>query len=243
MSKIPLVLLHGIFGGLSNWEGIIPFLPPTCQPIPLELPFFSEEKDLSSVTAVIEYVQSFIDKEGLKSMVLLGNSIGGHIAARLALDNPQSIKGLILTGSSGLFERSFTKIPGARPDRSWVREKACEVFFDSVHVTEKMVDEIMTTINDRKKARKLLQLAKSAKRDNIADRLKLIQCPTLLIWGKQDLITPPEVAEQFHSLLPNSEIAWIDSCGHAPMMECPKEFTKHLISWCHKYFLTEQAIV
>lgn len=238
--KIPLVLLHGIFGGPSNWEGILPFLPASCQPYPLEIPFFGDEVECSTVPLVTKFVQDFIDKENLKGIIFLGNSIGGHVAVHLAIDNPGRVSGLILAGSSGLFERGFTKIPGTRPSREWVRDRACEIFYDPSHVTEKGVDEIMEIITNRKKGKKLLELVKSAKRDNITEQLKLTHCPVLLVWGRQDSVTPPDVAEQFHTLLPNSELAWIDKSGHAPMIEQPEEFVKLMLAWCHRHFLTEE---
>ena len=71
---------------------------------------------------------------------------------------------------------------------------------------------------------KIIALAKSAIRNNLGEELGQIQVPTLLIWGKNDNVTPPFVAEEFHKLIPNSELAFIDKCGHAPMMEVPNAF-------------------
>ena len=58
--------------------------------------------------------------------------------------------------------------------------------------------------------------------------------PTCLIWGRNDTITPPEVAEDFNKLIENSELFWIDKCGHAPMMEHPQEFNRILKEWLDK---------
>ena len=60
--------------------------------------------------------------------------------------------------------------------------------------------------------------------------------PTCLIWGENDSVTPPDVAEEFHKLLPNSELYWLDKCGHAPMMERPNEFNILLEKWLKKHF-------
>ncbi|MDY6912811.1 MAG: alpha/beta hydrolase [Chloroflexota bacterium] len=229
--SVPLVMLHGLFGGPENWEGVIPSLPQTGQPMALRLPFFDEGAGLNNVSAVTNYVQECLDEIGFDRMVLMGNSLGGHVAALLALRMPEQVCGLVLTGSGGLFERGFTKVPGSRPRREWIRSKVSEVFHGQFHATEAMVDRVVNVISDRRKARILIQLAKSAKRDKITDRLKLITCPTLLIWGRQDQITQREVAEEFHSNISTSDLIWLDECGHAPMMEHPIEFAYQVNQW------------
>jgi pimeloyl-ACP methyl ester carboxylesterase len=78
---------------------------------------------------------------------------------------------------------------------------------------------------------KTLTIAKSAIRHNMAKDLPKMHVPTCIIWGKQDKVTPPEVAEEFKKLLPNSELYWIDKCGHAAMMEEPDQFNDLLFNW------------
>ena len=74
-------------------------------------------------------------------------------------------------------------------------------------------------------------MAKSAIRHNMANELPKMNTPTAIIWGKQDSVTPPNVAEEFNTLLPDSNLYWIDKCGHAPMMEHPEEFNTTLQQW------------
>src|SRR3546814_8311710 len=81
---------------------------------------------------------------------------------------------------------------------------------------------------------KILAMAKSAIRHNMSKELQHIHVPVSLIWGRDDRVTPPEVAEEFHTLLPNSELAWIDQCEHAPMMEQPEAFNNHLSEFLKK---------
>ena len=235
--KIPLVILHGVFGGSENYEAINPFLPENCQPLPLDIPFFEENTELTTIPSLIEYVKNYLNEKKFERVVLLGHSLGGHLGSILATEMPERILGLILSGSGGLFEKGFTKVPGSRPQREWVREKAAEVFQDPSHVTEKMIDMIMEVVTNRKKGLKLLHLAKSAKRDNVLEKLSLIRCPTLMIWGRLDRITPPEVALQFHKQIPHSKLFWIENCGHAAMMEYPEEFARILSDWWNKTFL------
>ena len=97
-----------------------------------------------------------------------------------------------------------------------------------------MVDEVYEIVNNRLKAIKIIALAKSAIRNNLGEELSQIKMPTLLIWGNNDIITPPFVAREFNKLIPNSELHFIDHCGHAPMMEVPGEFNKILHSFLQK---------
>lgn len=234
-------MIHGLLGKLSNWECIIPFLPKTSQPVIARLPLFDEDTNLKNVDDVLDYAQQYLEKSGLENMVLMGNSFGAHLAALLALRIPQKVAGIVLISSGGIAVRgfTFTRVPGARPPRAWVRKKASEVFHNPSNITDEIVDYVMEIISDRRKARKLLSLAKSIKRANITERIKDIQCPALLVWGKQDQITPPEIAEQFHKQIPNSELVWIDECGHAPMIEHPQKFCQKLNDWWEKKFFSK----
>ena len=90
-------------------------------------------------------------------------------------------------------------------------------------------------MNNRLKALKIISLARSAIKHNLGDELNTITVPTCLIWGLNDTITPPMVAEEFQKLIPNSEVHWIDKCGHAPMMEVPVEFNKILDGFLSRY--------
>lgn len=234
--KIPLIMLHGLLGRPDNWQPVIPFLPKNSHPIIIHLPLFDEDMNLKNVDDVLDYLQQYLEKSGLDRVVVMGNSFGGHLAALLSLRLPQKVSAIVLTASGGLAERGFARVPGTRPQKEWIREKAAEIFYSPSHVTDEVVDDVMGIILDRKKARTLLSLAKSVKRENIKERLNNIHCPTLLVWGKQDKITPPEVAEEFHAQIPHSELVWIDKCGHAPMMEHPKEFSKQLNIWWEKIF-------
>ena len=94
--------------------------------------------------------------------------------------------------------------------------------------TEELVNECFEITNNRLKVIKIIALAKSAIRNNLGEELNQIKQPTCLIWGNNDIITPPFVAKEFNKLIPNSELHFIDKCGHAPMMEVPVEFNKIL---------------
>ena len=77
----------------------------------------------------------------------------------------------------------------------------------------------------------MVKLSRSARRNHLGTRIPEIQAATLLIWGKQDIVTPPEAAEQFMGLLKDPRIVWFDECGHEPMIEKPDLFAKALLDF------------
>jgi pimeloyl-ACP methyl ester carboxylesterase len=220
----PLVLLHGLFGALSNFSDLIEHFRTTHRVIIPILPLYDLNILETSVNGLAKHVQKFVDAMGLNQIHLLGNSLGGHVALVYALKGLGKIKTIILTGSSGLFENGMGETYPKRGDYEFMRKKVELTFYDPAIATKELVDEVFEIVNNRLKVIKIITLAKSAIRHNLGDELKSITIPACLIWGKNDTITPPLVAEEFHKLLPNSELHWIDKCGHAPMMEVPGEF-------------------
>lgn len=220
----PLVLLHGLFGALSNFMDLIEHFRQKYQVIIPMLPLYELNILDTTVNGLAKHVSRFVEARGLNNMHLLGNSLGGHIGLVYTLKHQPKVKTITLTGSSGLFENGMGETYPKRGDYDFVRKKTELTFYDPKMATKQLVDEVFEITNNRLKAIKIISLAKSAIRHNLGDELKDITVPTCLIWGKNDTITPPMVAEEFHQLLPNSELHWIDKCGHAPMMEVPAEF-------------------
>lgn len=224
----PLVLLHGLFGALSNFKGLIEYFKHYNKVVVPMLPLFELDLLHTTVGGLQKYVHRFIEARGYTGVHLLGNSLGGHVALVHVLKHPDKIKSLILTGSSGLFESGMGDTYPKRGDYDYIRKKTEITFYDPATATKELVDEVYDIVNNRIKAIKIISLAKSAIRNNLGDELKQIQKPTLLIWGNNDSITPPFVGREFQRLIPNAELHFIDHCGHAPMMEVPDEFNKIL---------------
>ena len=162
---------------------------------------------------------------------MFGNSLGGHISLVFARDYPKMVEGLVLTGSSGLYENSMGDTFPRRGDYDYIRKKTEEVFFDPKMATKDLVDTVFKIANDRNSVIRLLTMAKSAIRHNMSNDIPHLDFPVCLVWGKQDNVTPPEVAKEFHSLFQRSDLYWIDKCGHSPMWEHPKEFAEILCNW------------
>jgi 2-hydroxy-6-oxonona-2,4-dienedioate hydrolase len=231
----PLVLLHGLFGALSNFKDLIDHFKQTHRVIIPLLPLYDLTLIETSVSGLARYVAKFIEHEKLKNVHLLGNSLGGHIGLVYTLKHLDIIRTVTLTGSSGLFENGMGETYPKRGDYNYVHKKTELTFYDPKVATKELVDEVFSIVNNRLKALKIIALARSAIRHNLGDELQQIKLPVCLIWGKNDTITPPMVAEEFHKLLPNSELHWIDKCGHAPMMEVPAEFNAILSDFLEKH--------
>lgn len=237
----PLVLLHGLFGALSNFKDLIEYFRNYNRVVVPLLPLLDLDILHTSVGGLAKYVHKFLEAMDLKEVNLLGNSLGGHVALVHTLKHPERIKSLILTGSSGLFENGMGDSYPKRGDREYIRKKTELTFYDPKMATDELVDEVYSITNNRMKAIKIIALAKSAIRNNLGEELTQIRQPTLLVWGNNDTITPPFVASEFNKLIPNSELHFVDKCGHAPMMEVPAEFNAILHKFLKK--LNEPATI
>jgi 2-hydroxy-6-oxonona-2,4-dienedioate hydrolase len=224
----PLMLLHGLFGALSNFRALIEHFSKTHKVVVPMLPLLDLDLLHTSVGGLQKYVHRFVEHRGYNNIHLMGNSLGGHVALVHVLKHPEHIKSLILTGSSGLFENGMGDSYPKRGDKEYIRKKTQLTFYDPAMATEDLVNEVFEITNNRLKVIKIIALAKSAIRNNLGEELNLVKQPTCLIWGNNDTITPPFVGKEFNRLIPNSELHFIDKCGHAPMMEVPEEFNRVL---------------
>jgi 2-hydroxy-6-oxonona-2,4-dienedioate hydrolase len=228
----PIIILHGLMGGLSNFEGVMNcFSPKGYRVIIPELPVYTLPVLNTSVKSLSEFLHDFIKHKGLKDVILLGNSLGGHVGLLYTKNHSDFVKGLVITGSSGLYENNLGDGYPKRGDYEYIKKKSQDVFYDPKVATKEIVDEVFESVNDRNKLIRTLALAKSAIRHNMAKELQKMKTPTAIIWGEDDSVTPPNVAEEFNQLLPDSNLYWIEKCGHAPMMEHPDRFNEILEEW------------
>ena len=227
-----IIILHGLMGALSNFGATFEHFSNNGYKVLIpELPLYTLPLIQTNVKNLASYIHDFLAYKKIDSALLLGNSLGGHISLYFTKHYPEKVSALVLTGSSGLYEKAMGDSFPKRGNYEYIAQKAKDVFYDPEVATKELIDDVYATVNDRMKALKTLSIAKSAIRHNMAKDLPKMQLPVCLIWGKQDGVTPPEVANDFHKLLPNSDLFWIDKCGHAAMMERPEEFNKVLHNW------------
>lgn len=234
-SGTPMIFLHGLMGNLSNFQHQVDYFSSRGYEVVIPLlPLYTMPLATTSVSSLTKFVKKFIDHKGYTKVILVGNSLGGHIALLFQKLYPSYLKSIVLSGSSGLYEAAMGNSYPRRGDRDYIAERVRDVFHIKEVATEELIDQVFSTVNDRMKAIKTLAISKSAIRHNMAEDITSFHLPVCLIWGRQDAVTPPEVADKFHELLPNSDLFWIDNCGHAAMMEHPQEFNTIVDEWLKK---------
>jgi pimeloyl-ACP methyl ester carboxylesterase len=223
-----LLLLHGLFGALSNWNSVVGEFQKDFRVIIPLLPIYTMPRRKASVEGLVDFVEEFVADMDLKGMNLLGNSLGGHVALIYTLRFQENVKKLVLTGSSGLFENSLGGSFPKRGDYQYIKERVEYTFYDPNTASKELIDEVFDITCSIPKCLNIVAIAKAAQRQNLAGEIDKITVPTCLIWGLNDTITPPPVAHDFNNLIPNSELWFIDESCHAPMMEQPEKFGKVL---------------
>jgi len=237
-----LLLLHGLFGALSNWNTVLDHFSPNYKVVIPLMPIYQMPLSSTNVDGLSDFVHEFIQYKQYPPVCLLGNSLGGHVALVYALDHPEHVQSMVLTGSSGLYENAMGGSFPKRQNYEFIKKKTEETFYDPNTASKELVDEVYELVNSRNKGLRIVMMAKSAIRHNLGHEIKNIKVPVCLIWGRQDTITPPEVAEEFNTLLPNSELHWIDKCAHAPMMEQPVEFNNILEGFLKKIYVPSNSL-
>lgn len=236
------MLLHGLFGALSNWNGVVDHFSKNYRVVIPLMPIYEMALHKAGVPGLVNFVEGFVKFKKLNNLTLLGNSLGGHVGLVYTLNNPTAVKRLVLTGSSGLFEDSMGGSFPKRGNYEYVEERVGYTFYDPKTATKELVDEVFAITNSNAKCLRIIAIAKSAQRHNMAKDITNIKVPTLLIWGLNDTITPPLVAYEFNRLIDTSDLYFIDKCGHAPMMEHPEKFNSILEKYLEKTPITASPI-
>jgi len=228
---LPVVFLHGLVGLNDHWEEVVRGIRHRSRCVLLELPLLDLRGQDCSILGVETLTTLFLERHLKEPAILVGNSFGGHVALRVALARPDLVRGLVLAGSSGLIEKTMMGEVQIRPSREWLREKIGELFFDRSKMRESDLDRAHAELSQRGGARAMIKLSRSARRNNLGSKMGGVKVPTLLIWGRQDIVTPPEAAEGFRSYIPDARIVWFDRCGHAPMIEAPDQFAEAMLGF------------
>ncbi len=223
--KYPVICLHGILGSAEEWAKAAATLRDMgCHVYVPTFPFDGFEFSECDVHGVVDYLRRFTLEFALDPAVFVGNSLGGQVAIAYTLNFPASVAGLVLAGSAGIEEVLLGTSTIRRMDREYLRSSAAQVFHDPVHANDTLVDRIYGVTNDRGHALRILRLARNSQNLMLQDRLSEITAPTAIIWGREDRITPPHVAEQFAQGIADSTLHFLNECGHAPMIEQPIAF-------------------
>lgn len=237
-----LLLLHGLFGALSNWDGVIRTFSGQYRVVIPVMPIYDMPVREAGLEGLVAFIEKFVAYRNLTDLTLLGNSLGGHVGLLYTFKHSDQVKRLLLTGSSGLFENSMGGSFPRRGSYDYIAERVAYTFYDPKVATKELIDEVFDITSSIPKCMNIVQIAKSAQRNNVAKDLAGITMPTLLIWGLNDTITPPEVAYEFNRYIANSELHFIDKCCHAPMMEQPERFNELLLDWLARNPIGEEIL-
>lgn len=247
----PVVFLHGLVGQNKHWGHTVDALAPRARMVLVEAPLLSMKGPRCTVEGVSAMVADVLAAAVEGPAVVVGSSFGGHVATRIALDRPELVSGLALVGASGLYEAPFEdeveagllkKDVQIRPSLNWMDRKIKELFFDHARMPEGIIDEAHEALQNRGAARAMVKLSRTARKDHLGDRLHAVAAPTLIVWGRQDIVTPPRVAEDFRAGIPDARLHWIDRCGHAPMIERPEEFTAGLAAFLDELWAADAPV-
>ena len=241
-ASTPIILLHGMMGDIDNWDHLIPAVADSGYRIVCPvLPMYTIPLKNANLQGIVDFVRMFTDLVGLEKAVVTGNSFGGHIAALYAMQFPERVTALVLSGASGIYEVEMQSSVMRRSDKNYLRPRVAKTFYDESMCTDELLDGVIEVINTREKALRLIRFARAVEKGPIKDDLHKIHARTLLIWGKQDVITPPDVARTYNEGISDSELHWVDKCGHVPMMEQPEAFNRIFIEFLDKITDTRSA--
>jgi 2-hydroxy-6-oxonona-2,4-dienedioate hydrolase len=220
----PLIFCHGVFGSFRNFAEIGRRLSSSYRVIVPCLPLYDAPLNKCTVEELSVYLEAFIEDLKLKDVVLAGNSMGGGTVLLYAIRNPSNVSRIILFSSSGL---SFIPMRGGAlklKDRSYVRSLLDDIFYSTPPFSDEEFEEVYQVMQNKAILLRILKLTRSTKSNYLHDKLHLIRhIPTSIVWGLQDTVTPPFIAEEFKAHLPDAELHYLDRCGHAPSYEKPDE--------------------
>src|SRR4051812_11246588 len=173
-----LLLLHGLFGALSNWEGVVNRFSKNFRVVIPMLPIYEMPIKEAGLEGLRKFTEDFVAFKNLNDLIIMGNSLGGHVALLYTLNNEDKVKKLILTGSSGLFEDSMGGSYPKRGNYEYIRERVSYTFYDPGVATKELIDEVFETTKSIPKCMRIVAIAKSAQRHNMADQIPNITIPT-----------------------------------------------------------------
>jgi len=215
----PVVFLHGLVGLNDHWEELVRLIQHRSRCVLFQVPLLDLTGEDCSIRGVTELTAKFLREHVRDPAVLVGNSFGGHVAAKIAIDHPTLASGLVLAGASGVIEKTIVEDVQIRPSREWLSRKIGELFFDQRNMNPADVDRAFVELSQRGHARAMVRLSRTARRNHLGKDLANIRVPTLLVWGRQDIVTPPEACETFAAKIPDARVVWLENCGHVPMIE------------------------
>ena len=234
-SGAPVLLMHGLGGSIESWTHNIDYLAKRFRVIAVDLPGFglSDKPKMSyTIRFYKEFVTRFVKQLQLEHLSLVGSSLGGHIAAEVAINHPELLGRLVLISPAGALPLSFK---GSQALWRYVKVTKARSVQQVKHALASMDSKPVSSSYARLVYEKFLipgakeaflsALAGSAQAPRLNNRLSRIKALTLLLWGKEDYMIPVKFAEAFLQMK-NCRMILLESCGHRPHFERPELFNR-----------------
>jgi len=243
-----VLMIHGYGGSARNFEKLAVALKDSFRIIRVDVPGFGlsdmpkmgENPDYLNMYS--DYVVFVLDTLHIKSACLMGNSMGGGIAWLTAAQHPKRVKKLVLLCSAGydaekvaanltmVKYKSFGRLLEKGVPDFVSRNRACYMYADQTKMDNEDWALNNHLLNREGNINSMLELARAQQFPDTG-LIKNIKCPTLIVWGKEDVVIPVEHAERFHRDIPNSTVIIYDTCGHVPIMELPDRLRRDFVSF------------
>lgn len=234
-----VVLIHGTAASLHTWEGWTKELEKHYRVVSFDLPAFGitgpEPNGVYTRERYLKFVDDVLNRLGIDSCYMAGNSFGGYLTWSYAAQHPEKVKKIAILNSSGYprgdqptpISFKMQKLEWMRPilthitPRSLVRKSVKVVYYDDDKVTEDLVTRYMELLLREGNRGGLMGKTQQITYDH-SDEIKQVKCPTLIMWGDQDMLVNVDAAPRFHEDIPNSELLIFENMGHVPMEEIPE---------------------
>jgi pimeloyl-ACP methyl ester carboxylesterase len=222
-----LLLIHGLGSSSESWINVMEPLARGYRVIAIDLPGYGKSDKPGADYSLLYHagaVKEFMQALGLTRVSLAGNSLGGWIAALIALDDPERVSNLILVNSAGLRRDAAASVNLNPATREEEKNLLLALFSNKTAVTEKLVTDQWEYRKEIRQTVTATQESFKAVMPLLDNRLKDIKVPTLIIWGREDSLIPLDVAERFNKGIPGSKLVVIEQAGHLPQIEQPAAF-------------------
>lgn len=221
--KGPVVLLlHGLFDNLMHWNSTVNALKSNYRVIIPRLPLFKDAASGERLTSLVKALSEFVAWHQLSDVTLVGHGVGGQLALMYAYTHPDKVARLVLSGSFGLYDPVGVNTPDEREELAVAEKNTDEDYFtEEAYLAVQHIPKRLTLSVHTQRLSAGLGLP----------FLNKIEQRTLLLWGVNDAVTPPEIALHFHDFLKNSELIFLKNCGHEAMSDQPDEFSHHVYSF------------
>jgi pimeloyl-ACP methyl ester carboxylesterase len=246
----PIVLVHGLSGNWQNWLENIPRLAAERRVLAPDLPGFGGSEDPAEKITLPGYgqaVNEFADRLGLGEVVLVGNSMGGFVAAETAIQFPERVERLVLVSAAGITSSNLRREPvmvwgriamlagsrsAAEKRMAILRPRLRHAVYSSIlRHPSRIAAETLWEIS-LGAGRSAFRPALEAIVDyDFRERLGEIRSPSLIVWGEEDMLVPVEDAQEYERQISGARRLVFEDTGHMPMVERPRTFNDAVLEF------------